>query len=69
MDRSDELLGFTKTWPLLTIGVSCIALVTIVTVSMYIKYLAFQKPRDSKFLYIFSFHFYVVILDPSTDIA
>jgi len=36
-------LGFTAAWPLLIVGVSCIALVSIVTIYMFIKYVEFQK--------------------------
>ncbi|CAF3774308.1 unnamed protein product [Rotaria socialis] len=35
--------GLVKAWPLLAVGLSCIALVSVVTITMYIKYVILNR--------------------------
>ncbi|CAF3774326.1 unnamed protein product [Rotaria socialis] len=55
MEPSSEMLGLVKAWPLLAVGLSCIALVSVVTITicialvsvvtitMYIKYVILNR--------------------------
>lgn len=43
MEYSDETLGFSEAWPLLIFGLSCMVLVTILTIFLYLKYIVFDR--------------------------
>ncbi|UJR21757.1 hypothetical protein I4U23_024832 [Adineta vaga] len=48
MKPSDKLLGFAEAWILLITGLSCIAIVAVVTILMYLKYIVFHKSRHER---------------------